>query len=373
MPIRAAVCRVHEVDHPGPRRLLLGGVDPGAAGGDPAGRADADHLGHHQRRRRRAPCRPGAPGGTRRASRPAPSTCPWPRPRPGCAAPARPAGTAGTSAAPAPAAPANQRSVRATNPGSRSRRLSWVTRRLRVTMLNANWVGMLVHVVPDVLEPLPAGLRRPLGGLHDRPPLRLVAGQRPLRVGLLVQAGGQRQRVLHGQFGARADGEVRGVRGVAEQHHVAVAPGPRAHRGEGRPARVVAVQHGPVEQVGEQLADRRDRLRSFSPGPRSVAAIGPNARVPDVLVHLHDHRAGVRAVGVAVQLDHAVRGLPHVEREGVEHQVGAQPHVAAAAGAAPLPRMRHRPGRARRSSPRRAAITRSCSRRSSRSAGANVR
>ena len=40
--------RVHEVDDPAPGRLLLVGVEPGAARGDPARRRDADHLGHHQ-------------------------------------------------------------------------------------------------------------------------------------------------------------------------------------------------------------------------------------------------------------------------------------------------------------------------------------
>ena len=39
------------------------------------------------------------------------------------------------------ASDASQRSTRDTKPGSRSRRLSWVTRRLRVSRLTANWSG----------------------------------------------------------------------------------------------------------------------------------------------------------------------------------------------------------------------------------------
>ena len=83
----------------------------------------------------------------------------------------------------------------------------------------------LLDVLADVLEPLQAGLRRALGGQHHRPALGLVRRQRRWHVGVLVQAGGEGQRVLHRQLGAGADREVRGVRGVAEQDDVAVPPG----------------------------------------------------------------------------------------------------------------------------------------------------
>ena len=75
----------------------------------------------------------------------------------------------------------------------------------------------------DVLEPLERGLGGALGGLDHRAALGLVRRRaRQSTSGVLVQAGGQREGVLHGQLGAGADREVRGVRGVAEQHHVAV-------------------------------------------------------------------------------------------------------------------------------------------------------
>ncbi len=53
---------------------------------------------------------------------------------------------------------------------------------------------------------------------------------------------------------------------------------------------------------------------------------------PDVVVHLDDERAGALVVRVPVELHDAVRGLPDVERERLEHEVGAQPHVLAAPG-----------------------------------------
>jgi hypothetical protein len=49
-------------------------------------------------------------------------------------------------------------------------------------------------------------------------------------------------------------------------------------------------------------------------------------------VHLDDEGAAGAVVGVAVDLHDAERRLLHVELEGLEDQVGAQPHVLAASG-----------------------------------------
>ena len=85
-------------------------------------------------------------------------------------------------------------------------------------------MGSWCLVLADALEPLQAGLGGTLGGRHHGSAFGLIGGQRGLDVRVLVQAGGQGERILHGELGAGTDGEVRGVRGVAEQHHVVVAP-----------------------------------------------------------------------------------------------------------------------------------------------------
>ena len=92
----------------------------------------------------------------------------------------------------------------------------------------------------------------------------------------------------------------------------------------------------PSSTSREELADPRDRRlvrlagREVSSGRRQLGEAG---RPPDVLVHLDDERAAGGVVGVAVDLHDAVRGLLDVELEGVEDQVGAQPHVLAVAKA----------------------------------------
>ena len=50
----------------------------------------------------------------------------------------------------------------------------------------------------------------------------LVGAESGFRPRVLVQAGGKRQGVFHGQFGAGSDREVSGVRGISEQEDVSV-------------------------------------------------------------------------------------------------------------------------------------------------------
>ena len=208
-----------------------------------------------------------------------------------------------------------------------------MTRRLRVMMLNANCSRVLVDVLAEVLEPLQARLRGALGGQHDGLALALVRVEGGVDRRLLVQAGGERQGVLHGELGARADGEVRGVGGVAEQHDVLVPPVLVAHRGEVDPPGVVGHHLVAVEHVGEQLPDPRDRLlvglaRGELPGGEARRS-RPRRQTSSFISTMNVLPVGVERV--AVDLHHAVRRLADVELEGVEDLVGAQPHVLAGA------------------------------------------
>ena len=194
-----------------------------------------------------------------------------------------------------------------------------------------------MDVLREVLEPLEAGLRRPLGGEHDRLPLLLVRRERRLGGRFLVQARGEGQGVLHRELGAGADREVGGVGGVPEDHDARLAglgvdPALVAHRRERDPARVVGHHGVTVEHVGEELADQGDRLLVGLTGrPLPVGEVGEARTPPDLARHLHDERRPGRVERVAMDLHHAVRRLADVELERVEDPVGAQPDVAAVA------------------------------------------
>jgi hypothetical protein len=85
-----------------------------------------------------------------------------------------------------------------------------------------------------------------------------------------------------------------------------------------------------VEDIVEELSDDCDRRLVGLTGCEVAAREPVESRLaPDLVVHLHDERAAGGVVGVAVDLHDAVRRLPQVERERVEHAVGAEPHVLA--------------------------------------------
>ena len=196
-------------------------------------------------------------------------------------------------------------------------------------------VRVLPGVLAEVLEPLQAGLRGALGRSDHRPALGLVGGEAAVDAVLFMQARSQGQRVLHGQLGTRADGEVRGVRGVADQNHVLVPPGLAPDRAERGPPGVVGHQTvlattGPAEHVGTQLPDALDRglVALTRRQPRGLGEPGP---LPDVLVHLQDEGAGPVAVRIPVDLHDPGRGVQDVELERVEDQVRAEPDVLAPA------------------------------------------
>ncbi|GAA3214384.1 hypothetical protein GCM10020256_15180 [Streptomyces thermocoprophilus] len=120
--------------------------------------------------------------------------------------------------------------------------------------------GRLVDVEGEVLEPFEAGAGGPLGGGDDGPAFLLVGGEGVADGGLFVEAGGEGEGVLDGEFGAGADGEVRGVGGVAEQHHLAVGPAVVDDRAEAGPVGVVGAQRASAERVGEDLRAAVDGL-----------------------------------------------------------------------------------------------------------------
>ncbi len=125
---------------------------------------------------------------------------------------------------------------------------------------------------------------------------------------------------------------MRGVGGVAQEHHVLVSPGLVAHRGEVDPPRVVGQDLVAVEHVGEQLAHAGDRGVVGLARREVTVGVLPEAGVaPDLGVHLHDERAAVGVEGVPMDLHHPGRRLCDVELERVEDPVGAQPHVLAVA------------------------------------------
>ncbi len=90
----------------------------------------------------------------------------------------------------------------AVNSGSRSLRLSWVTRRLRVTMLNANCSGSWWVYWPRFSNHSRlAWAARWVDATTGRRSAS-YASSAASELRLLVQARRQRQRVLHGQLGA---------------------------------------------------------------------------------------------------------------------------------------------------------------------------
>ena len=191
---------------------------------------------------------------------------------------------------------------------------------------------LLVDVLAEILEPLEARLRRPLRRHDDRLALRFVRLERERDALLLVEARRERERVLHRELGAGADREMRGVRSIPEDHHVAVMPTLIAHGGEADPFRVVRVHRVTPEDLRKEPADLGDT------GDVALAGIEWPARervepgaVPDRIVHLDDERAARRVIRVAVYLHDAVRCLDDVELEGVEDEIRPEPHELAAA------------------------------------------
>lgn len=114
--------------------------------------------------------------------------------------------------------------------------------------------GRLLEVGGELLEPAEAGGGRALGGLDDRAALGLVRGECLAEGRLFLDAGGECERVLDGELGTGADGEVGGVGGVAEQHRIAVGPAVVDDGTEGDPGGVVAAEGRPPRASAKILA-----------------------------------------------------------------------------------------------------------------------
>ena len=121
----------------------------------------------------------------------------------------------------------------------------------------------------------------------------------------------QRDRILHRQFGARADREVRGVRGIADEHARAVMPMPAFHSIEIQPRRAAQMprvgQQRRIAQIGrEQVLAKCNRLVG-------IGLVQP-VRGPGLLARLHDDGGEVLAELVGVNLKPSEFGLLRTQR-----------------------------------------------------------
>ena len=183
-------------------------------------------------------------------------------------------------------------------------------------------LGREARVAVHVLEPLEARLGGLLDLEHVDAARVLVGGQgrRDALGPVLLQGVHEGDGALHGELGARADREVRGVDRVAQQDHVAVVPALAAHRGEGAPHGAVGQERVPVEELGEQLLHARRGLL--------LGAVLEAGAAPGVLVALDDPGGELLLPAlerVGVHREHAVLGLLEDEGEGVERLGRAEP------------------------------------------------
>jgi hypothetical protein len=99
--------------------------------------------------------------------------------------------------------------------------------------------------------------QRHVGGVLDLldlfAPAMLIGLQRGIDRRRLGHGVCQRNRVFHRELGARADREMRGRLGVAEQHHVVLDPALAADHREIAPHRAVDQQGMAVEEPAENL------------------------------------------------------------------------------------------------------------------------
>ena len=191
-------------------------------------------------------------------------------------------------------------------------------------------------VARDVLEPLGGIARRVLDLQHLDGALRLVGGERGGEIRVGADLPRQRDPVLERELRPRADGKMRGVRGIADQHdrHAArVDLGPVDPRAaddarELDPHRRTAE----VRRVGQQrLAVEPRREEPLAVGDPFLLGHSFEARLlPDVLGRLDDERRGVAVVLVGVRLEPAVLRLDERERERPEPLLRAEPDEPAA-------------------------------------------
>ena len=177
-----------------------------------------------------------------------------------------------------------------------------------------------------VLEPLGGVARGALEFQHLDAASFLIGLEHRLaiRVGGRVQCLGEKDGVLQCELGARADGEMRGVRGIAHEHDVAVVPDLAVDAREIQPRRAANVAGFHEQRLSaevfrkEPLADR-DALGLLE-------RVEPEA-APRRLLALDDEGRGVLVEAVGVRPDPAVGGFLESEGESVEGLVRAKPDI----------------------------------------------
>ena len=180
--------------------------------------------------------------------------------------------------------------------------------------------GIEVEVALDLLEPLHRVARGRLQAQHVEPPLVLVLREGGLHGRLGVQVVGERDGAVERQPRARADREMRGRRGVAHQHDVAVGPVLAEHARKVDPGRAADVVGVRDQAVAAELV-REDPLAG---GDRLLLAHRAEAVVrPGLLGALDDEGRGVGVELVGVRPDPAVLGLLEDEGEGVVELLAA--------------------------------------------------
>ena len=335
---RCLAVLVGEPDDPPPRGDVLVAVHAAASGRDPPLRRDTDHLAHHQRRTTE---RPGAEVHEMEvARRPVDRRVHVHRRDDHPVLEVEVAETQrgehrGTGARREIAEPGREFGI--------DRRHELRIAQAQVVVRHPPAPGQqiecelqpaLVDELGQRLEPLERGLSRALGALDDRPPLGLVGIQcrsdARAQAGVRAKRPRQRHRILHRQLRPRPDREVRGVRGVPEQHHVPRAPGATAHRQEVDPPRVVGDQRPAAERLAEQPLAEGDALEIALPRRERTFRTGIESRAPPrILVRLDDERAHRLVVRIRMRLEHPLRCLLDEELERVERELRPEPHIPA--------------------------------------------
>ncbi len=178
-----------------------------------------------------------------------------------------------------------------------------------------------VHVPEplDVLEPDERHVGGMLGLLDLLAPRRFEARER----GLDVASAGEAERlverdgILHRELGARADGEMRGRLGVADQHDVVGGPLLAADGREVAPQRAVGDQLVAGELLGEHAFEESRRCR--------LVELVEAGALEGLGIGLHHPGRAAGLVLIAMRDEDAVRRFPEEEVEGVHRPVRAHP------------------------------------------------
>ncbi len=172
-------------------------------------------------------------------------------------------------------------------------------------------------VALDLLEPGERDVGRVLQPADLVAPVDVVGGERGAHVVMHAELLVERDRVLHRQLGARADGEMRGMRRIAHDHQVVAHPGLAADGREVAPERAVGDRRVAVEQI---LVERRH----IGDGAVFVLVLQPGAG-EGLGGGLDDPGAHARVVLVGVQVPDSGVVLAEVEGEGGQRPRAAEP------------------------------------------------